>query len=1200
MPSTVHERRGSQVIFKRLELQGFKSFSDRTEVNFKNGINAVVGPNGCGKSNIADAIRWVLGEQSPKKLRGEQMEDLIFSGSDSRKPLGMAEVSLTVESSGCDFPPPYDTFTELAVTRRLYRSGESEFYINNTPCRLRDIRELFMDTGLNPKAYAVIDQGHIGNIVSARPEDRRILIEEAAGIARYKERKAAALRKLDATEHNLLRLHDIIREIKRQIRSLKLQATKAEKYNRLRREIEELELKLLYQQYHTRIEENRSLEAKGGNLEEIREVLRGQAVAEEAGLETGRLSLAALDKEVAAAREDYYSHRAQSESVEHQLQSSRTRTGEIGGALARNESEAERLSTLIDGFEGERSQVTEELQALETRLEEQQTRRQQAEGELDRLAETAGLVKTRLEEANAGFLEQMRVEGESQNRVTQAETLRDSLRRELERFRGEIQAGEEEERQLRQHLEELQSQLVDRKKEREDLRQTQESTAVSLRKVREELEEVEQQLHRAREEYAQASSRMASLTELEQNLSGWPERFRRELDRVFQDQKRSGQVKGLLANFVKAQPEYETALEAVLGEKLKYLLVGTRETALEAARALRSEGEVRGTLLPLEIRTSGVSEPCAGAGVIGPLSGFLSTAEEHRQVIDHLLRDVILMEDLTSAMALWSANGASRTFVTAAGEVLWPDGSLTAGPLDPARELLPLIRRMGETEKAAAEREGAVTSLARRREELRGKLEASGQEEEQLVEACYQADIDLSSLEKDLAHARQKVTFREEARRGLSAALSRTVTEMEDLEETLNREQSLKSELEGGREQQKAQITALTGELAELRRKENDLGGQADALRVELAAGRERVTHLDTRLERLAGDRGDSERRREELIAELTRLREEREGEDLRTGKLEGRLRELSGSREDRERRLAELQERHRLAAGGILETEENLRRIRLRSDELREESAGLQAKSAEVQVRLENLKERVAEIRACPPEELWDEETRTAVAEELHGEIEERHDEMAGKLQSLGPVNLAAIGDHRELQERLEFQVSQQEDIQKASQDLRQAIQKINATSRKKFLETFEQVNEKFQEVFPILFSKGQAMLRLSEAEDPLDAGIEILAQPAGKKLQRLSLLSGGEKALSAIALLLAIFMVKPTPFCLLDEVDAPLDDTNTGRFLELLKTSINGSQLVVITHNKQTMERAGNLVGVTMSDPGVSSLISVTLRDN
>ena len=272
------------MIFKKLELQGFKSFSDRTEVIFRNGINAVVGPNGCGKSNIADAIRWVLGEQSPKRLRGDSMEDLIFAGSDARKPLGMAEVSLTVESNGRDFPMPYDKFTELAVTRRLYRSGESEFFINNTSCRLRDIRELFLDTGLNPKAYAVIDQGHIGDIIGSRPEDRRILIEEAAGIARYKERKAAALRKLEATARNLLRLQDIIREVKRQIRSLKLQATKAEKYNRLREEIEEMELKTLYLQYCSRLEEGRSQEKKTGNLEGIREALHSESAAAEAEL----------------------------------------------------------------------------------------------------------------------------------------------------------------------------------------------------------------------------------------------------------------------------------------------------------------------------------------------------------------------------------------------------------------------------------------------------------------------------------------------------------------------------------------------------------------------------------------------------------------------------------------------------------------------------------------------------------------------------------------------------------------------------------------------------------------------------------------------------------------------------------------------------------------------------------------------------
>lgn len=1188
------------MIFKKLELQGFKSFSDRTEVIFRNGINAVVGPNGCGKSNIADAIRWVLGEQSPKRLRGDSMEDLIFSGSDARKPLGMAEVSLTVESNGHDFPSPYDKFTELAVTRRLYRSGESEFFINHTSCRLRDIRELFLDTGLNPKAYAVIDQGHIGDIIGSRPEDRRILIEEAAGIARYKERKAAALRKLEATERNLLRLQDIIREVKRQIRSLKLQATKAEKYNRLREEIEELELKTLYLQYCSRLEEGRSQEAKRGALEGIREALHSEGAAAEAELEAARLSYVALEKDVSAAREDYYSHRAQAEAVEHQLRTSRSRLEEIGTSLSRSKGEVQRLTSLIEGQGREGSQLTVELQALETRLEEQKVLQRKAEEDLDRLVEASAGLQSRLDQGSARFLEEVRAEGETQNRVTQAETMRDSLDRELERVGSEVREIEEEEGRLKEHQEELQSRIAVKREEREKLRRAQTECVEDVRRVRGNLEREEQELQEKREEYARASSRLASLVELERNLSGWPERFRRELDRVLRDQKLSGQVKGLLASFIQAPAEHETALEAVLGDKLKCLLVSSSDAALEAAQALRSDGEVRGTLLPLDPRPTSGGGSCEGSGVIGLLRDFLSTQEEYRQVIDHLLQDVVLVEDLSSARALWSANGAERTFVTSSGEVLWPDGSLTAGPLDPSRELLPIVRRIRETKGDAAVKEDAVSTLLKRREEMQRTLAAREEEEERLGDACNRAEIEVSSLEKDLSHMEQKRAAREERRGELLATFSRVSLEREELEETIGRERTVKSELEGSRLERERELAALERELAGSRRRKEELDARTEALRVDLAAGMERSSHLATRIERLARDRVENENRREELNAEVVRLQLEREEAGARIEELDDRAGELAGSRDSRERRLADLQNTHRLAGTRIRETEEDLRRIRLRGEELQEESATLKASGAELHVRLETLAERIAEVRGCAPEELWDEEVRTAVREERREEIEELYGEKVAKLQKLGPVNLAAIGDHRELQERLEDQLKQQEDLEKASRDLRQAIQKINSTSRKKFLETFDQVNEKFQKVFPILFDKGHALLRLTDAEDPLDSGIEVLAQPAGKKLQKLSLLSGGEKALSAIALLLAIFMVKPTPFCLLDEVDAPLDDTNTGRFLELLKTSINGSQLVVITHNKQTMERAGNLVGVTMSDPGVSSLISVRLQEN
>jgi chromosome segregation protein len=1185
------------VIFKKLEMQGFKSFFDRTSVNFQSGINAVVGPNGCGKSNIADAIRWVLGEQSPKRLRGENMEDLIFAGSDARGPLGMAEVTLTVEANGREFPSPYNKYTEVAVTRRLYRSGESDFLINNSTCRLRDIRELFMDTGMNPRAYAIIDQGHIGDIISSRPENRRVLFEEAAGIARYKERKATALRKLESTERNLLRLNDIIREVKRQIRSLKLQATKAEKYNRLRGEIEELELKMLYLQYCVRGEENLSWQKKGEGLDEIREALGREAATAEATLEAGKTALLQSEKEVADAREEYYSHRARVDGVEHQLAAGRARRDEIAASLARNGAEDSRLSDLQEEIAGERSSVEEEILALETSLSAKEGQHREIDAEVARITEAAGAIKAQIDAENLRFLQEVRAEGEIQNRVTQAQTMKDSLAREIDRLRAEIRRTEEEESGLRAREGELKVTLERNRGERAKAKSALAACGARLEKSRAGFKEAEEDLHRVRENHAQASSRLASLTELKTSLSGWPERFRKEFDRILEDRRLSGQVKGLLATFVQAPPEYETALEAVLGDKLKYLLVNSREAALEAVQALRSDSEVRGTLLPVTPESRPAEIPCEGAGVLGRLSDCVTVPEEYKSSIEHLLRGVYLVEDLAAAERLRSLNGAVRTFVTPAGEVVWADGSLTAGPLDSSRELLPLLRRTRETKAAVAESAEKVRSLTDERERLRREVTACEEETKGLSEVVSRTDLEISSLEKDLAHTRQKITAREERRADLNATSEGCLAEQASFEETLVRELALKSEHEGGRQEREREIAALDERFSSLLKEEETCAGRAGALQVELAAGRERLSHLRTRLERLAADRQRNENRLTALAEEIAGLREEEIRVGGRMEELEEQAKELAGSQQDREKRLADLQDRHRQEAGLVEETEENLRRTRLKTEELHQEAAGLQAKRAELQVRLENVRDRIAEIRSCAPEELWDEETRAAVRGEALEEIEENHREQVARIQSMGPVNLAAIGDHEELQERLEFQQKQREDLEKATEDLRQAIRKINTTSRRKFLETFEQINEKFQMVFPLLFTKGHAVLRLTDTEDPLDAGIEVLAQPAGKKLQRLSLLSGGEKALAAIALLLSIFMVKPTPFCLLDEVDAPLDESNTTRYLELLKTSINGSQLVVITHNKQTMARASNLVGVTMAAPGVSSLISVQL---
>jgi chromosome segregation protein len=804
-----------------------------------------------------------------------------------------------------------------------------------------------------------------------------------------------------------------------------------------------------------------------------------------------------------------------------------------------------------------------------------------------------------LEERTSQFLADVKREGETQNLVTRSQTLYGSVERDLERLGDESLLLEEEDTPLRSHEQELREKLAGTKEARSGAQEALTPCRTARAGTDEDLERTEQELHQAREDLSQSSSRLASLTELERSLGGWPERLRKELDRLQQHSEIRGEVRGLVAGCVQVSPEHETALEAVLGEKLKYLLVNSLETAVGAGRCMQKDSSVRGTFLPLSPRArSGNGRP-EGPGILGEVQDFVSVSEEYRQVIRHLLHGVILVRDLDAAHTLWTSGDGSWTFVTPTGEVLWPDGSVSAGRIDPSLELLPLLRKIRETKTTVAAAGERVEELSRSRSELKKRLGELEDEEKRLRETGYRLDNDISSLEKDLSLTRQKSHSLSLQRQKLEEASRKAAAEKEGLAEKLTQELARKSEFEFGRDRREKDIAGREKKLSEVLAEEASLTERANSLQVELAGGRERSSHLRARRERLASEQLAAESRRDEQVREQAALREQERLETNEVGNLTGEREDLAGSREALERRLTDAQEEQQQKSGRVREMEETLRRLRLKAEEVQREITALQVQEAETHVRLEHLQDKVAETDRCAPEKLWDQETREAVRQLPPEDLNREHRDLASRLQALGPVNLAAIGDHQELQERLNFLIGQREDLEKASEDLHQAIRKINRTTRQRFVETFEKINEKFQEVFPVLFEGGQGTLRLTETEDPLEAGIEVLAQPAGKKLQQLSLLSGGEKALASMALLLAIFMVKPTPFCLLDEVDAPLDETNTGRFLTLLNKSINGSQLVVITHNKRTMENAGHLIGVAMTDPGVSTLISMRLRD-
>ena len=1186
------------MIFKKLELHGFKTFFDRTEVHFRPGINAVVGPNGCGKSNIADAIRWVLGEQSPKQLRGEKMEDLIFSGSESRHPLGMAEVSLTVELTGEELPVPYNTFTEICVTRRLYRSGESEYMINNAACRLRDIRELFLDTGLNPKAYAVISQGHIGSLVDAHPEDRRILLEEAAGIAKFKERKTSALRKLESTEQNLVRLNDLTAEIKRQLGSLQRQARKTERYHQLKAQFEDVELRILVHQHDTLLERVRSHEERIRGLFELQETLRTETATLETSLEAGALESLRVDQSLGSLREEFYAHRARLEALEQQLDTARGRLSGIQRSLDSDGAESESLAALLEGHATELARIEAEAANLEETLAGREALRKDTASRLAEAARAARDVKQALDEASGRHRDDVRLESEAQNAMSRLEARAEAIERELDRVCGDLAALESEDRLLAGREEDLARQLSS---SRESLERNAGQSAVAtadLARAREEVAAVDESLSSSREELNASTARLSSLSELERNLSGWPELFQEELSRILGHQDLNGGLRGILADALQAPADHEIALEAVLGDRLKCLLVKAPEVGVEAARVLQEGTAVRGTFLPVEPRRSAPAPPAPGTAELRRLVDVVTVPPDLRPLAEHLLQDVYLVESLAAAVCRWREGAEGCTFVTPVGEVLWPDGAVTAGRLDPSRELLPLVRSIRETQAAVAAAEARTAEFGARQGEVRGRLPALEQRVRDLEQEGQTIGGRIAALEKDLLLSRQKRSAHATQRERLAELSARAAAERGQIELALERERIRCNDLASARARHEEELAAMQADLAARLHEERSLMERLSALQVELAAGRERAAHLATQREHLAADSARATGRRAELAVAMESARRDSAAAAAGVDALARERAVLAEERDRVEALLNEAQDRHRELSGRARETEERLRLLRARREEILAEHSALQVQAAEEQVRREHLRDRVAELRGLPPEEAVDAATRAEVLATPLASLEERHRELGRQIQALGPVNLAALGDQRELQERLDTQRRQQDDLDQAARDLRQAIAKINASSREKFLETFEKVNEKFQEVFPQLLENGHALLRLSDGEDPLEAGVEILAQPAGKKLKHISLLSGGEQALTAIALLLAIFMVKPSPFCLLDEVDAPLDESNIMRFLKVLRRSVGGSQLVMVTHNKRTMENANHLVGVTMSDPGVSRLISVQLR--
>ena len=1187
---------------RRLDVIGFKSFMDRTVVVFDDGVTGVVGPNGCGKSNVADAIRWVLGEQSARQLRGRSMEDVIFNGSESKPPLSMAEVVLTfINDRPAELPAQYQGFGEITVGRRLYRTGESEYLINGVSARLLDVNDIFFGSGIGRTAYSIVEQGRIGQIVSARPEDRRAIIEEAAGITKYKKRREAAERKMEATQQNLTRVADLVQELGKQLESLNRQARRAEKYKGLKAQIRELELAAAAARYLELTATRRAAEERHALASTEEAELAARLVELEAATETDRGRLSESEARLAelTGREHELSSAARVSEVS--VEAAGRELEQIGERTQAQAVEVEALKAQAEGLATERDTLLRQRDDLTSLSGSDDARLGEAEVAIRELGREQGQAQAEADAARADAAAGLNLATGHRSQLAQIERQRLDLKARHERNRGEAAELAERTTQLdgsRSKYAEKLGQTRQLKLRLEEQRGAQEEL---LERTRSEFIQNEAKLITLREELQDKRSRLQTLLEVLRNYEGYGRGVRSIMTRAGQGEGRDRGIFGLVADVVSASPEFENAIEAVLGERLQYVIVESHSQGVEAIDYLKTAAEGRASLIPmarLKDAASWLPEAARHPGVVASAIDVVKYEPSYDKVVRFLLGDALIVRDLPSALELWQASDPKRTLVTLDGEVLDPSGVVTGGPLEgeghgalqrrrEVQELEETVRAFEAEFALAQERHRTLQTRLLQLEAALKTLDRDGRDKEL---ALLDQEKDLARLGEELERAAQRVGQLELERSQLEAGLTSLAREEEE-----HRLAAATAEAEVSRFEERAR--AAMERLDVLRGRADQATAEVLNLKVKVAADSERRESIGAALRRIDDARREVEDRRARIFAALSE--QNARATELR-GRIEGTrvdLGRLGADLEQVQARLADARSVHEGLQVGGRAREAEVRDLRARVEELRAELSASALTAREQALERSHLEEQTRE--RCQAE-LKQELSRFHL-EKPPGEAErERLEELKAQAERMGAINLTAIEEYDELAQRHAFMTSQKADLEASLVDLRSAIVKINRASRERFRETFDRVNEKFQQVFPRLFNGGRAGLVLTQDDGgDGEAGVEIFSQPPGKKLQSVNLLSGGEKALTAVGLIFAIFLIKPTPFCLLDEVDAPLDDANVGRYNDIVKEMSRTSQFILITHNKRTMEMVDTLYGVTMQEPGVSRLVSVRLSD-
>ncbi|MGW8425612.1 chromosome segregation protein SMC [Peribacillus simplex] len=1181
------------MFLKRLDVVGFKSFAEKISIDFVPGVTAVVGPNGSGKSNVTDAVRWVLGEQSAKSLRGAKMEDIIFSGSDTRKALNFAEVSLTLDNETNSLPID---FHEVSVTRRVYRSGESEFFINNQGCRLKDIIDLFMDSGLGREAFSIISQGKVEEILSSKAEERRVIFEEAAGVLKYKTRKRKAESKLTETQDNLNRVHDILHELEGQVEPLKIQSSLAKEFLAKKEELEQIEVALTVFEIEELYEKWEKLSQELEKHNEMEQQMAGQLHDREVHLKKQRDSLATLETSINGlqeillnASEELEKLEGRKEVLKERKKNAAQNKSQLEKAIVEGEAAVKRLALQKERETEILNALNLEVKGISETLHEKQ--------------KSLGLfnsdIEAMIEAKKSDYIEWLNKQASAKNekqyllqQLTQQEHKNAKLDMENEKFLTERMDITSKKMEYSQLMENMTKQL----EEHVTYFRNQQN---KLNAAKDTYQKQETTLYKAYQFLQQAKSRKELLEEMEDDYAG----FFQGVKEVLKAKETLRGIEGAVAELIKVPKEYETAIETALGGAMQHVVVEREEHAREAISFLKKNRYGRATFLPLsvikarEISANQLSMLKSHSAFVGTGSSLIQYDDRHAAIAENLLGTVMITTDLKGANDLAKMMQHRFRFVTLEGDIVNPGGSMTGGALkQKTTSLLSRKTELEELHQKLAAMEAKTNQLEKQVKQLKVDVGVQEQTLEQTRKTGERLRLQEQTLKGELRevelqerNVNERLHLYDLDKNSYLEEQQQKTARLEELEELL---ESCKTEIEG--------LDRLISEMTEQKQSQQSskesLAEETNELRVMLASKRGQLQNQKEKMERIESD----------LSMETSRLAENKD--DL--GLLTNEMTDSSSGEES----LEDMAQQKLLDKNGAIEgiamkkqeKNELLTEVETLELSLKEENRlyrGIvevikdeEVKLTRLDVELENRLDHLREEYTLSFEGAKEQYPLMMPAEEAQKRVKL----IKLAIEELGTVNLGAIDEYARVAERYEFLLSQKEDLQQAKDTLFQVIDEMDDEMKRRFADTFYSIREEFEQVFKALFGGGRAELKLTNPDDLLNTGVDIIAQPPGKKLQNLSLLSGGERALTAIALLFSILKVRPVPFCILDEVEAALDEANVVRFSQFLRKFSRETQFIVITHRKGTMEEADVLYGITMQESGVSKLVSVRMEES